>query len=159
MTQACVMSESATPPQASRPSRLLIFARVLLALQAAVLIVLNGFQGLVLTLLSFVGAADSWQEAQGRFWTTLVFVIVVVLASCVVGPGAFVLSFQRRWWAPVLIAIAEVLIILEPLYLGFSTARADEGPLWPYLVVAAVPAFIGILVTAPSSVRRYFARS
>ncbi len=48
---------------------------------------------------------------------------------------------------------------LESLFLGFRSANAGDAPLWPFLAVAAVPVFIGILLIAPASVRRYFARS
>jgi hypothetical protein len=128
----------------------------LIALQAAVLILWNAYVGLVVTLLTFIGTADN-PEAQGGFWATLIIAIILVLASCLVGPGAFVLTFRRRWWTPPLIATAEIMIIFESLFLGFRSANVGDAPLWPFLAVAAVPALIGILVIAPPSVRRYFA--
>jgi len=111
--------------------------------------------GLVVTLLTFIGTADN-PEAQGGFWATLIIATILVLASCLVGPGAFVLAFRRRWWAPPLIATAEIMIIFESLFLGFRSANTGDARLWPFLVVSAVLASIGILVIAPSSVRRYF---
>jgi hypothetical protein len=152
------MAEDVTGPKASRSPRLLILARVLLALQAAILIVWNVYMGVVLTLLSFIVTADA-PEAQRGFWAISIISIIVVLASCVVGPAAFVLTFRRRWWAPVLIATAEILIIFESLFLGFSSAHVGDAPLWPFLAISAVPILIGVLVTAPANTRRYFSLS
>src|SRR3989442_14036957 len=101
--------------------------RVLLGLQVILLMALGAFVAWV-----NAGFAALATDAPDEFRNAILFGIVLILACGAFGAGLFCLTFVRRWWADVLLAVAEVILLGPALLIrrgGFP--GVSESPRQP----------------------------
>src|SRR3989442_9942927 len=110
--------------------------RVLLGLQVILLMALGAFVAWV-----NAGFAALATDAPDEFRNAILFGIVLILACGAFGAGLFCLTFVRRWWADVLLAVVEVILLGPALLIGWGGfAVFSEGPTYPFSFACFLPA-------------------